>query len=187
MLIYFNNHFFLLFCQICESRSVVSNSSKPNGLYSPWNSPGQNTGKGSFFLLQGIVPNQGSNTVSHIAGSFFTRWATKKLISQSVNSVTQSFPTLYDPMDCSMPGLPVHHQLPVHYPNSCPLSRWCHLMTSSSVVSFFSLIQSFLASGSFQISKFFTSDSQNIGVSASTWVFPMNIQARFPLRLTVWS
>ena len=44
-----------------ESYSVVSDSLKPHGLYSPWNSPGQNTGVGSLFLLQGIFPTQGSN------------------------------------------------------------------------------------------------------------------------------
>ena len=41
-----------------ESRSVVSNSLRPHGLYSPWNSPGQNTGLGSCSLLQGIFPTQ---------------------------------------------------------------------------------------------------------------------------------
>ena len=44
-----------------ESRSVVSDSLLPYGLYSPWNSPGQNTGTGSLFSLQGIFPTQGSN------------------------------------------------------------------------------------------------------------------------------
>ena len=44
-----------------ESRSAVSNSLRPHGLYSPWNSPGQNTGVGSLFLLQGIFPTQGLN------------------------------------------------------------------------------------------------------------------------------
>ena len=44
-----------------ESRSVMSSSLRPNGLYSPWNSPGQNTGVGSLSLLQEIFPNQGSN------------------------------------------------------------------------------------------------------------------------------
>ena len=45
-----------------ESRSVVSNSLRPHGLYSPWNSPGQNTGEGSLPLLQGIFPTQGSSS-----------------------------------------------------------------------------------------------------------------------------
>ena len=44
-----------------ESRSVMSDSLWPHGLYSPWNSPGQNTGVGSLSLLQGIFPTQGSN------------------------------------------------------------------------------------------------------------------------------
>ena len=44
-----------------ESRSVVSSSLQPYGLYSPRNSPGQNTGVGSLSLPQGIFPSQGSN------------------------------------------------------------------------------------------------------------------------------
>ena len=44
-----------------ESLSVVSNSLPPHGLYSPWNSPGQNTGVGSLSLLQGVFPTQESN------------------------------------------------------------------------------------------------------------------------------
>ena len=45
-----------------EGRSVVSNSLRPHGLYSPWNSPGQNTGVGSVSLLQGILTNSGIKT-----------------------------------------------------------------------------------------------------------------------------
>ena len=44
-----------------ESCSVMSDSLWPHGLYSPGNSPGQNTGLGSLSLLQGIFPTQGSN------------------------------------------------------------------------------------------------------------------------------
>ena len=44
-----------------ESRSAASNSLPPHGLYRPWNSPGQNTGVGSFSLLQGIFPTQRLN------------------------------------------------------------------------------------------------------------------------------
>ena len=64
------------------------------------------------------------------------------------SSAAQSCPTLCNPMNCSTPGLPVHHQLRV-YPNSCPLSQWCHLTISSSVVSFSSCLQSFPTSGVF--------------------------------------
>ena len=45
-----------------ERRSVVSDSMRPHGPYSPWNSPGQNTGVGSLSLLQGIFPTQGLNS-----------------------------------------------------------------------------------------------------------------------------
>ena len=45
----------------CESRSIVSDSLQPHGLYSPWNSPGKNTEVGSLSLLQGIFSTQGSN------------------------------------------------------------------------------------------------------------------------------
>ena len=54
------------------------------------------------------------------------------------------------------------------YPNSCPLSRWCHPTISSSVVPFSSRLQSFPASGSFQMSQLLTSGGPRIGVSAST-------------------
>ena len=60
------------------------------------------------------------------------------------------------------------------YPNSCPLSRWCHPAISSSVVPFSSCPQSFLASESFQMSQFFTLGGQSIGVSASTSWYPSN-------------
>ena len=56
------------------------------------------------------------------------------------------------------------------YPNSCPLSQWCHLTISSSVIPFSSCFQSFPTSGSFQMSQLFASGGQNIGVSASTSV-----------------
>ena len=61
------------------------------------------------------------------------------------------------------------------YSNSCSLGRWCHLTISSSVVPFSSCLQFFPASGSFQISQFFTTDGQSIVVSASASVLPMNI------------
>ena len=72
------------------------------------------------------------------------------------------------------------------YPNSCPLSQWCHLTILSSAIPFYSHLQSFPASGSFQTSQFFSSGGQSIGVSVSTSVFPMNIQNWFPLGGTGW-
>ena len=75
---------------------------------------------------------------------------------------------------------------PGAYSNSCPSSRWCHPTISSSVVPFSSRLQSFPASGSSQMSQFFTSDGQSIGASASASVLPMNIQDWFPLGWTGW-
>ena len=72
------------------------------------------------------------------------------------------------------------------YSNSCPSSWWCHPTTSSSVLPFSSCPQSFPASGSFQMSQFFTSGGQSIGVSASESVLPINIQDWFPLGWTCW-
>ena len=72
------------------------------------------------------------------------------------------------------------------YSNSCPSSWWCHPTMSSSVVPFSSHLQSFPASGSFQMSQFFASDGQRIGASASASVLPVNIQDWFPLGLTGW-
>ena len=72
---------------------------------------------------------------------------------------------------------------PEVYPNSCPLSQWCHPTISSSVVPFPSCLQFYPASRSFQMNQLFTSGVQSIGVSASTSVLPMNIQDWFPFRL----
>ena len=68
--------------------------------------------------------------------------------------------------------LPCPSPTPAVYSNSCPLSRWCHPTISSSIIPFSSHLQSFPPSGSFQMSQFFTSDGQSIGVSASASVLP---------------
>ena len=85
-----------------------------------------------------------------------------------------------------------HTRLPCPSPtpgacsNSCPSSQWCHPTISSSVVPFSSCPQSFPASESFPVSQFFASGGQSVGVSASAWVLPMNIQGWFPLGWTGW-
>ena len=72
------------------------------------------------------------------------------------------------------------------YSISCPLSRWCHPQTSSSVVPYSYHLQSFPASGSFQMSQLFASGGQIIEVAASASVLPMNIQDWFQLDWTSW-
>ena len=73
-------------------------------------------------------------------------------------------------------------QTPRVYPNSCPLSLWCHPTISSSVIPFSSCFQSFPASGSFPMKGPFASGGQRIIASAS--VLPIHIQDRLPLGLT---
>ena len=86
-------------------------------------------------------------------------------------------------MDCSMPGLPVHHQLleitqnHVHW-----VSDAIQISISSSVIPFSFCLQSFPTSGSFLMSQFFASGGRSLGASAS--ILPTNIQGWFPLRLT---
>ena len=88
-------------------------------------------------------------------------------------------------MNHSTPGLPVHHRLPeftqAHF-------HWvrCHPTISSSVIPFSSCPQSFPALGSFPMSQLFASGGQNIGVSASTSILPMNPQNWSPLGWTGW-
>ena len=57
-----------------ESHSVVSDSLRPYGLYSPWNSPGQNTGVGSLAVTfsRGYSQPRDQTQMSRIAGGFFT-------------------------------------------------------------------------------------------------------------------
>ena len=92
------------------------------------------------------------------------------LSSVQFSSVTQSCPTLCDSMDCSMPGLPVHHQLPeftqthVHWVGDA-------IQPSYPVFPFSSCLQSFPASRSFQMSQFFASGGQSIQHQSFQWIF----------------
>ena len=101
--------------------------------------------------------------------------------NQSVSSVTQSCLTLCDPMDCSTPGFPVHHQLQelaqTHVHLVSDAIQLSHPLLSPSPPAF-NLSQHH----SFPVSQLFISGGQSIGASAS--VLPMNIQDWFPLGLT---
>ena len=68
-------------------------------------------------------------------------------------------------------------------PNPCLLCQWCHPPISSSVVPFFSCLQSLPASGSFQMSQLSASGGQSIGVSASTSVLPNEHPGLISLRM----
>ena len=70
--------------QESESHLVVSDSLQPHGLYSPWNSPGQNTEVDSFSFFRGFSQPRDRTQVSHIAGRFFTIWTRKPLLSRGL-------------------------------------------------------------------------------------------------------
>ena len=79
-------------------------------------------------------------------------------------------------------GFPFLHYLPES--NWSSLSGWCHPTISSSVTLISSCPQSFPTSGSFPMSRLFTSGGQSIGASASAAVLPVAIQGWLPLGLT---
>ena len=105
---------------------------------------------------------------------------------QRLSSVQSVMSNSLQPQGLQHTRPPCLSPTPGVYSNSCPLSRWCHPTTSSSVISFSSHFQSFPASGSFSVNQFFTSGGQSIGVSASESVLPVNIQDWFPLGWTGW-
>ena len=76
--------------------------------------------------------------------------------------------------------LPCLSPTPQPYPNSSPLSQWCHPTISSSVIPFSSCPQSYPTSGSFLMTQLFASDGQSIRASASASVLQMNTQNWFP-------
>ena len=106
--------------------------------------------------------------------------------SVQFSSVAQSCPTLCDPMNCSMPGLSVHHQ-PLEFTQT-HVHRVSDAIPaiSSSVVPFSSCPQSLSASESFPMSHLFAWDGQSIGVSPSASVLPKKSQGWSLLEWTGW-
>ena len=129
----------------------------------------------------GVLQSMGSQRVGHdwrglaCTHAYFLSKFSRSVVSDSLwpHGLQHARP----PCPSSTPGV---------YSNSCPLSQWCHLTISSSVVPLSSCLQSFPASGSFQMSQFFISGGQSIAVSAVISVLPMNIQNWFPLGWTGW-
>ena len=128
-----------------------------------------------------------------------------KTISTDEEKAFDKFNTIYDKsspessvqfsrsvvFNSLQPYGPQHARAPCQLPTprvysiSSQLSQWCYSTISSSVIPF-SCLQSFPASGSFQISQIFASGDQSIGVSTSTSVLPMNTKDWFPLGRTGW-
>ena len=129
---------------LSESCSVVSDSLWPHGLYSPWNSLGQNTGVGRLYLFQEIFPTQRLNP-----GLLHCRWILYQLSYEGMQRIStnyyhkedvahivngllclttsfQSCPTLCGPMDCSPPSSSVHGVLQARILEwvATPSSQW---------------------------------------------------------------
>ena len=128
------------------------------------------------------------SSVSCIACGLFTNWAIREV---DINSPQIKFSSVLFSCSVVSDSLPPHESqhasppcpspTPGVYPNSCPLSWWCHPAISSSVVSFSSCPQSLPALGSFPMSQLFAWGGQSIGVSASASVLPVNTQDWSPL------
>ena len=135
-----------------------------------------------IWLWQGKADNLDTNKAKNFS-FFFVR---RHFKSVQFSSLAQLCPTLCNPMNRSTPGLPVHHQLPVHS-DSRPSSQWCHPAISSSVVPFSSCPQSLPASDTFPMSQLFSRGGQSTGVSALASLLPKKSQGWSPSEWTGWS
>ena len=123
-------------------------------------------------------------TSSKLLWSCYILWSSYMQNFQSVQFSRSVVSDSLQPHGLQHARPPCHSPTPGVYSNSCPLSRWCHPTISSSVVPFSSTFNLSQHQGLFQMSQFFPSGGQSIGVSASASVLPMNIQGWFPLGLT---
>ena len=113
------------------------------------------------------------------------KWSVRKYFSSVQFSHSVVSDSLW-PHESQHARPPCPSPTPGVYPNPCPLSWWCHLTISSSVVPFASCPQSCPASGSFPMRQLFASGGHIIAVSVSTSVFPMNTQDWSPSGWTGW-
>ena len=157
--------------------SLRSHGLQPTSFLCPWGFSRREYWSGLPFLNPEIKPI--SLTSSALTGRFFT---TSTAIQFSHSVVSDSL----RPHGLQNARLTCPSPTPGAYSNSCPSSRWCHPVISSSVIPLSSCLQSFLASGSFPRSWLFASSGQSIDVSASASGLPMNIQDWFPLGWTGW-
>ena len=150
-----------------------------------------------FFIEQ-------EQSIRHVLGNYMYLYLCKRIklrsvlyiyiyiyiihIYMDIVSSVQSFSheLLATPWTAACQASPCTSPTPGVHPNPCPLSQWCHPTISTSIIPFSSRLQSFPASGSFQMSQLSASGGQSIGVSASTSVLPMNTQDWSPLRWIGW-
>ena len=151
----------------------------------PWDSPGRNTGVDCHFLLQRIFPTQVSNPDLLHHSKILYRPSPQGSNISSVQFSRLVVSDSLDPMNRSMPGLPVHHQLlefiqtHVHWVSDATQSS--HPLSSPSPPA-----PNPSQHQSFPMSQLFISSGQSIGVSALASVLPMNTQDSSPLEGTGW-
>ena len=119
------------------------------------------------------------------SSSRYWLWGNKLSKVIKFRSVTQSCLTLCNPMNCSAPSFPVHHQY-LEFTQTHLHRQWCHQAISSSIIPFSSCPQSLPASQSFPMSQLFAWSGQSIGASALASFLPKNTQDWSPLEWTGW-
>ena len=135
-------------------------------------------GNKDYFRLFGLENSYEQNCLSWVITSQTYWLLSSAQFSRSVISYCLwPYGLQHARLPCPLPS-------PRAFSNSCPLSWWCHLTISSSVVPFSSCLQSLPGTESFPKSQFFASGGQSNGASASASVLPMNIQDWIPLGLT---
>ena len=138
----------------------------------------------------GIFPDQASKSCPLHSKRILNHWTTTEirydvLSSVQFRSVTQSCPTLCDPMNCSIPGFSVLHCLPEFAQTHAWVTDVIQPSHPLSLPSPPNLsLSQHPASGSFPMNRLFASGGQSIGASASASVLPMSIRGWFPLGLT---
>ena len=167
---------------------------RPYGLYSPWKSPGQNTGVSSLSLLQGIFLTQGLNPGLWHSGTVFTSWATREALwcTYQIRADQISRSVVSDslrPHESQHARSPCPSPTPGVHSDSRPSSQWCHPAISSSIVPFSSCPQSLPALESFPMSHesfpamslfLFAWGGQSTGVSALVSFLPKKSQGWSP-------
>ena len=177
---------------------------QPHGLYSPWNSPGQNTGVGNLSLLQGIFPTQASNpglphcrrilyqlsyqgspngeTNLDKGGQEKPLWSWDRRGGSRVQPLKEWHSKFLSHVQLFATPWTAGHQASLSFTISQSLLKLMSIklvMPSNHLIlyhPFSSWPQSFPVSGSFPVSWLFASDDQSIGASASASVLPMNFQ-----------
>ena len=122
--------------------------------------------------------------IFHLSFLYFILQKYDNTFTGDLENTEQSYMGSVRPDGLQHTRLPCPSPTPRACSDACASSWWCHPTIPSSVVPFFSHLQSLLASGSFPMSMFFASGGQCVGVSASESVLPMNIQDLFPLGWT---